>query len=247
MSTPWGNHGNTLGGYHLVWPRDAAMAAFALLAANEVDSARAILAHMIAAQQPDGRWAQNYFPNGTPYWTGTQLDETAFPILLAARLRDDRHPAVHGVAAMVAGAVALIARDGPASEQDRWEENPGISAFTVAAAIAALVAAAPWLDGPERDYALDLADDWNERVEQWCYVAGTPLAGEVGVAGYYVRLAPPETDGGLAGHVLLRNRGGETILASALVALDFSWLVRLGCGPPTTPASPTRSASSTPC
>ena len=119
MSTPWGNHGNTLGGYHLVWPRDAAMAAFALLASNEVDSARAILAHMIAVQRPDGRWAQNYFPNGLPYWTGIQLDETAFPILLAAKLREGNHPDVHGVAAMVAEAVALIARDGPASEQDR--------------------------------------------------------------------------------------------------------------------------------
>jgi glucoamylase len=235
MSTPWGNHGNTLGGYHLVWPRDAAMAGFALLASNEVDSARAILAHMVAAQQPDGRWAQNYFPNGTPYWTGTQLDETAFPILLAAKLRDGHHPAVHGVAEMAARAVALIARDGPASEQDRWEENPGISAFTVAVAIAALVAAAPWLEAQARDYALDLADDWNERLEQWCYVAGTPLAGQVGVAGYYVRLAPPETDGGLAGHVLLRNRNGETVEASALVALDFSWLVRLGLRAATDP------------
>ena len=235
LSTPWGNHGNTLGGYHLVWPRDAAMAGFALLASNEVDSARAILAHMVAAQQPDGRWPQNYFPNGTPYWTGVQLDETAFPVLLAAKLREGRHAEVHGVAAMVGRAVALIARDGPASEQDRWEENPGISAFTVAAAIAALVAAAPWLDAPARDYALDLADDWNERVEQWCYVAQTPLANEIGVAGYYVRLAPPETDGGLAGHVLLRNRNGETVEASALVALDFSWLVRLGLRPASDP------------
>lgn len=228
MSTPWGNHGNTLGGYHLVWPRDAAMAAFALLASNEVESARAILAHMIAVQQPDGRWAQNYFPNGTPYWTGIQLDETAFPILLAAKLHEGRHADVHGVATMVAEAAALIARDGPASDQDRWEENPGISAFTVAVAIAGLVSAATWLEGDARAYALDLADDWNERVEQWCYVAGTALAAETGVAGYYVRLAPPEKDGGLTGNVLLRNRGGETILASALVALDFSWLVRLG-------------------
>ena len=186
---------------------------------------------MTAAQQPDGRWAQNYFPNGTPYWTGVQLDETAFPVLLAAKLREDRHAEVRGVPAMVSRAGALVARDGPASEQDRWEENPGISAFTIATAIAALVAAAPWLDGADRDCALDLADDWNERVEQWCYVTGTPLAREVGVDGYYVRLAPPETDGGLDGRVLLRNRNGETVQANALVALDFSWLVRLGLRP----------------
>jgi len=228
MSTPWGNTTDALGGYHLVWPRDAAMAAFAFLAAGEPHSARGILAHLIAAQQPDGHWAQNYFPNGNPYWTGVQLDETAFPVLLAAKGHEAGTPAPDGVPDMARRAVAWMARLGPASDQDRWEENPGISAFTVAVVIAALVAAEPWLEGAARDYALDLADDWNERVEEWCYVTGTPMAGELGVAGYYVRLAPPESDGGLAGRVELRNREGETILADCLVAMDFSWLVRLG-------------------
>ncbi len=228
MSTPWGNSTNTLGGYHLVWPRDAAMAAFALLAVNEVDDARRILAHMIASQLPDGHWPQNYFPNGQPFWTGIQLDETAFPVLLAAKLVEIGCEALPGVPDMVRRAVASIAHSGPASDQDRWEENPGISAFTVAAAIAALVAAAPWLDEAARAYALDLADDWNERVEEWCYVVGTPLAKQAGVAGYYVRIAPPHKDGGLTGRITLRNRNGETIDASCLVALDFSWLVRLG-------------------
>ena len=235
MSTPWGNRTNTLGGYHLVWPRDATLAAFALLAAGEVDDARRILGHMIAVQGPDGRWPQNYFPDGQPFWTGIQLDETAFPILLAAKLRESGNPDLPGLAAMVRRAVASIAQNGPSSDQDRWEENPGISAFTLPVLIAALVAAAPWLDEPARSYALDLADDWNERIEEWCYVSGTPLAASAGVAGYYVRLAPPEKDGGITGRVALRNRNGETILASALVALDFSWIVRLGLRKATDP------------
>jgi glucoamylase len=235
MSTPWGNRTNTLGGYHLVWPRDATCAAFALLAANEVDDARRILAHMIAVQQPDGHWPQNYFPGGLPFWTGFQLDETGFPILLAAKLREGGHQDLPGVAEMVRGAVDAIARRGPSSDQDRWEENPGISAFTVAVVTAALVAAAPWLDDSARRYALDIADDWNERIEQWCYVAGTPKAEQLGVAGYYVRIAPPEKDGGLTGRVMLRNRNGETIPVSCLVALDFSWLVRLGLRKATDP------------
>ena len=136
---------------------------------------------------------------------------------------------------MVRRAVASIARNGPASEQDRWEENPGISAFTIAIAIAALVAAAPWLDEAARDYALDLADDWNERMEEWCYVVGTPMADQAGVAGYYVRIAPPHKDGGVTGRIVLRNRHGETIEASCLVAMDFSWLVRLGLRKATDP------------
>lgn len=228
MSTPWGNTTDTLGGYHLVWPRDAAMAAFALIAVNEVEDARRILAHAVAAQEPDGHWAQNYFPNGEPFWTGVQLDESAFPVLLAAKLAEVGAEAMPGVPEMVRRAVAWVARNGPASEQDRWEENPGISAFTIAISIAALVAGAPWLDEAARDYALDLADDWNERIEEWCYVVNTPLVREAGVAGYYVRIAPPHKDGGLTGRITLRNRNGETIDASCLVALDFSWLVRLG-------------------
>ena len=228
MSTPWGNSTNTLGGYHLVWPRDAAMAAFALIAVNAVDDARRILAHAAAAQEPDGHWSQNYFPNGEPFWTGIQLDETAFPVLLAAKLGEVGAEELPGVAEMVRRAVASIAGNGPSSEQDRWEENPGISAFTVAVAIAALVAAAPWLDESTRDYVLDLADDWNERIEHWCYVVGTPMAEQAGVAGYYVRIAPPHKDGGITGRIVLRNRHGETIEASCLVAMDFSWLVRLG-------------------
>jgi glucoamylase len=228
MSTPWGQRTNTLGGYHLVWPRDCVQAAFALLAVNEPDDVHAILAHLIAVQQPDGHWSQNYFPSGEAFWTGIQLDETGFPVLLAAKLRELGHAEPPGVGAMVRAAIGSLARSGPSSEQDRWEENPGISAFTLAIVIAALVAAAPWLDGEEQAYALDLADDWNERIEQWCYVVGTPLAERLGVSGYYVRIAPPEMDGGLSGNVILRNRNGQTIEASCLVALDFSWLVRLG-------------------
>ncbi len=228
MSTPWGDRSNTRGGYHLVWPRDATLAAFALLAVGQFDDARRILAHMIAVQQPDGRWSQNYFPDGEPFWTGIQLDEAAFPVLLAAKLHEFGKPDLPGLPEMVRAAIGMIARSGPSSDQDRWEENPGISAFTLPVLIAALVAAAPWLDEAERLYALDLADDWNERVEEWCYVTGTPMAEEMGVDGYYVRIAPPSLNGEMTGEVELRNRGGETIKATALVALDFSWLVRLG-------------------
>ncbi|ODA68106.1 Glucoamylase precursor [Methyloligella halotolerans] len=235
MSTPWGNSTNTLGGYHLVWPRDATLAAFALLAANQVEDARRMLAHMIGVQQPDGHWTQNYFPDGVPFWTGIQLDEAAFPVMLAAKLRELGQPDLPGTTEMVRRAIAFIAKAGPQSDQDRWEENPGISAFTIPVLIAALVAAAPWLDEATRGYALDLADDWNERIEEWCYVTGTPMAEKLGVDGYYVRIAPPEMDGGVTGTLMLRNRNGETIRACALVALDFSYIVRLGLRSATDP------------
>ncbi len=228
LSVPWGNSTDSLGGYHLVWPRDGTLTAFALLAANQFDDVRNILAHLIASQRRDGHWPQNYFPRGEPYWIGVQLDESAFPVLLAAKLAELGEKDLPGTAQMVRAAVEFIARTGPTSPQDRWEENAGVSPFTLAVAIAALVAAAPWLAADERDYALSLADDWNERLESWCYVRDTALAREQGVEGYYVRIASPDATGHIDGRVQLRNRAGETISAATLVSLDFSYLVRLG-------------------
>lgn len=235
LSVPWGNHTDTLGGYHLVWPRDTTLAAFALIAADQLEDARRILARFIATQQEDGHWPQNNYPSGDPYWTGLQLDETAFPVLLAAKLRELGSADVTGTADMVRAALRFVARTGPTSDQDRWEENPGVNPFTVAVAVAALVAGSAWLPPAERNAALRLADEWNERLDSWCYVTGTDLAAQLGVSGYYVRLAPPQAEGGLSGQVLLRNRLGETVPASALVSLDFSYLPRLGLRAATDP------------
>jgi glucoamylase len=228
LSVPWGNSTDTLGGYHLVWPRDATLTAFALLAANQLVDAHHILAHLTATQRRDGRWPQNYYPSGEPFWVGVQLDEAAFPVLLAAKLRELGEAELPGTRHMVRSAVGFIAQTGPSSPQDRWEECPGVSPFTLAAAISALVAAGPWLTDEERDYALSIADDWNERLEFWCYVRDTELARQIGVKGYYVRIGSPDRSSALAGEVQLRNRDGEMIQASALVSLDFSYLVRLG-------------------
>jgi glucoamylase len=134
---------------------------------------------------------------------------------------------------MVRAATGFVARTGPGSEQDRWEENPGVSAFTLAIAVAALIAAGPWLTAEEARDAAALADDWNERLEHWCYVTGTPLARKIGVAGYYIRIASDR--GGGNDRVRLRNRNGEEILASSLVSLDFSYVVRLGLRAATDP------------
>jgi glucoamylase len=229
LSVPWGNSTDSVGGYHLVWPRDATLTAFALLAANQLLDARHILAHLAATQLPDGHWPQNYFPSGEPFWVGIQLDAVAFPVLLAAKMRELGEAEQPGTTAMVRAAVGFIARTGPSSPQDRWEENTGVNPFTIATAISALVAAGPWLTKEEHRYALSLADDWNERLEAWCYVRNTALASDAGVAGYYVRIGnPADGAGDISDWVQLRNREGQWISASTLVSLDFSYLVRLG-------------------
>ena len=137
---------------------------------------------------------------------------------------------------MVRRARRPIARLGPSSDQDRWEENPGISAFTLPVLIAALVAAAPWLDGNARDYALDLADDWSERDRGMVLRDGHAdgAASSASPATMCASLRPTRTAAS-RGRVMLRNRNSESIEASALVALDFSWLVRLGLREATDP------------
>ncbi|WMS41927.1 glycoside hydrolase family 15 protein [Acuticoccus sp. MNP-M23] len=221
LSVPWGNTSDSSGGYHLVWPRDATLSAFALIAVGLIDDARRILAHLIAVQDDDGGWAQCAYPDGTPYWTGEQLDEIAFPILLAAKIAESGGDELPGTRRMVRAAARHLLTKGPMSPQDRWEENPGFSPFTLAADIAGLVAAGPWLDPAERDEAADAADERNERLEGWC------AAGD-GAARHYVRIGPPAADGGIAGRVQLRNRSGESIAAANLLGLEYAALVRMG-------------------
>jgi glucoamylase len=235
LSVPWGNTRDDPGGYHLVWTRDAVEAAFAHLALGQEEEARTALAYLAATQAEDGHWRQNFFPDGRPYWEGIQLDEAALPVLLAAALKE-RGPVGEATRAMVRRAAGFLAREGPVSPQDRWEENPGLSPFTLAATVAALSAASLYgfLEGEEAEYALSLADCWNARVEEWTYVEGTALDLAHGTRGHYVRLAPPGPLG-LRGRVEVRNRLGVSLEPAALVGLEFLALVRLGLRPPDDP------------
>lgn len=206
-------------------------AGFRPLAAGQVADARGMLAHLIATQNPDGNWAQNFFPDGRPFWSGVQLDETGFPVLLAAKLAElDALDDLQGVEAMVRRAAGYLARHGPSSPQDRWEENAGISPFTRAVAVAALMAAGRFLEPDEAGYAASLADAWNERIEEWTFVSGDSadpgILRACSVDGYYLRIASPEA--GLRGRTLVRNRSDGPIDVRDLVSLDYLCLARLG-------------------
>jgi glucoamylase len=236
LSVPWGNASDSSGGYHLVWARDCVESGLALVAVGQVEDARWMLTYLIATQTPDGKWNQNSFPDGAPYWTGIQLDEVGFPVLLAAKLTEHGELlGMTGVEAMVQRAVNYLVHNGPISAQDRWEENPGFSPFTLGVQIAALIAAEPFLSAEQHAYCLSLADYWNERIEEWTYVEQGVHARTFGVDGYYVRIGPTAAEQGLRGRVEIKNRWGETVDAAALVGMEYLYLVRLGLRRPDDP------------
>jgi glucoamylase len=232
LSVPWGNTHEEREGYHLVWPRDLVECAGALLAVGACTEAHNTLRYLLATQNADGHWNQNQWLGGKGYWSGIQLDEAAFPVLLAAALGERDALAGTEVADMVRRALSFLVRTGPVSDQDRWEEDAGLNTFTLAVCIAALVAGAPYLPADARDLALAFADYWNARLEDWTAVADTSLARRFGIPGYYVRVGPPQalTDRCPPDSVLvIRNRAKDPELpASEQVGVDFLQLVRFG-------------------
>jgi glucoamylase len=225
LTVPWGDTSNNPGGYHLVWPRDAVEAGFAFLATGHDTDARRLLDFLAMRQQPDGHWHQNFLPDGTPFWTGIQLDETALPILLAVKLAERGHD-VSAAVDMIRNAVGYLVRTGPLTLQDRWEEDPGGSPFTLGCLVAALVAGAEFLAGADRDYVLSLADDWNYRIEEWSYVTGTWLDQLFHTDGHYVRIGPDP----VTGVARITNQADPNFVAPSygVLGLEFMYLARLG-------------------
>lgn len=239
LSIPWGNSSNDTGGYHLVWPRDLVESAGALQALGAIQDARGILRYLIATQLADGRWSQNQWLGGLPHWTGIQLDEAAFPVLLASALAQADGLGGTEVDGMIRRALGFAALYGPATDQDRWEETPGINTFTLAVTIAAFVCGAELLGGAERRDILLLADDWNSRIEAWCTGANPGYLERHKIGRYYVRAAPAEViidPLAIQGLVPVGNHGGDyRVPADTLISTDFLQLVRYGLRRPDDP------------
>jgi glucoamylase len=249
LSIPWGfaKGDDDLGGYHLVWPRDLAETAGALLAIGANEDVKRVLNYLQSTQLEDGHWSQNMWIDGKPYWSGLQLDETAFPILITGLARREKvlnNEEVKELWQMVKRAAIYLVKNGPVAMQDRWEEDPGYSPFTLAATIASLLVAADFADinndNTLGEYLREIADCWNESIEHWTYVTNTELARHIGVKGYYVRIAPPESSDAaspLDGFVPIKNRppGQSEEPASQIISPDALALVRFGLRAPDDP------------
>src|SRR6202167_3512105 len=247
LSIPWGfdKGDEDLGGYHLIWPRDLVESAGGLLAAGAHDDALRVLHYLEATQEAEGHWSQNMWLDGRAYWSGQQMDETAFPILLVDLLRRES-PKSFGEKnrwwPMVSKAASFIVANGPVTQQDRWEEDGGYSPFTLAAEISALLIAADLAESigqaEPAEFLRQMADTWNDNIERWTYATGTDLARQIGVDGYYVRITPLDGDGAaspLEGFVPIKNRVTSNTPAVAVVSPDALALVRFGLRAPDDP------------
>jgi glucoamylase len=196
-SIPWGNAkgDDDLGGYHLVWTRDMVQTASAMLACGRDETARRALVYLACTQQPDGGFAQNFWVDGQPYWTGVQLDEVAFPIILAWRLWKAGGLGELHVFPFVERAAGYLLKKAPITHQERWEENAGYSPSTLAAVIAALICAADItreFDGEENAEFLEDFADWIEgHLEDWTVTNDGILHPDV--KRHYMRVRPPES------------------------------------------------------
>ncbi len=249
LSIPWGQSkgDNDLGGYHLVWTRDLVEGVTGLFAAGASHDAGRILRYLQVTQETDGHWPQNMWLDGKPYWSGIQLDEAAFPILLtgmAFEQGDLSLEVIRSLWPMVRQATRYVISHGPGTEQDRWEENAGYSVFTLAVEIAALLLAADIaeINGEAgiAQYIRETADLWNANIENWVYVTNTGLAERVGVKGYYIRLAVPdliEIGSPMKGTIMIKNGPPENSLwpAAEIVSPDALALVRFGLRDPADP------------
>jgi glucoamylase len=193
-SIPWGNAkgDEDVGGYHLVWTRDMVNSALALLACDDQATPLRALVYLACSQQSDGGFAQNFWIDGTPYWQGIQLDEVAFPILLAWHLWKKDALRDFDPYSMVSSAAAYLVRHGPATQQERWEENSGYSPSTLAAGIAALVCAADFAGArgkhDDASFLQDYADFLESHLERWTVTTDGSLV--PGINRHYIRIHP---------------------------------------------------------
>jgi glucoamylase len=248
LSIPWGEvvGDEDQGGYHLVWTRDMVNSANAMLAAGDRTTPLRALIYLSVSQQENGGFAQNFWINGEPYWRGVQLDEVAFPILLAWRLRRENALQDFDPYPMVLRAAAYLVRHGPLTPQERWEEVSGYSPSTLASNIAALICAACFArergDDPTAKYLEEYADFLECHVETWTVTTeGTLLPG---VARHYLRVLPERADNPTPeenpnqGNLTIANRppGAQSVFpAKEIVDAGFLELVRHGVRRPDDP------------
>ena len=243
LASPWGQsvpagvtadgEPSYFGSYREVFARDLYEAFTGLMADGDVSTARAATLFLFDRQQlPDGAMPRNSLLNGkaAPDTGGTQLDEAAYPILMAYLA------GLGGDAALWKGhirpAADFLVANGPSDGVERWEEQTGYSPSTIAAEIAGLTAAsaiaASHGDAARARLYQATADDFQRNIKAWTVTTTGPYASR-----YFIRLSKTGDPNAAISYSL--GNGGPTLDQRAVVDGGFQELVRLGELPVTDP------------
>ncbi len=233
LTSPWGqavsagDPNNTyFGSYREIFSRDLYEAWTALYTDGDLATARDAVRFLFLRQQlPDGSMPRNSLLNGkvAPDSFNTQLDEAAYPILMAEQsgLAGDNTlwPRIK------ADADFLISH-GPASGVERWEEQGGYSPSTIAAEIAGLISAAAIAD--RHHDATDAriwratADQYQRSIKGWTVTTNGTLSADP----YFIRLSKTGDPNAAISYNL--GNGGPTLDQRSVIDAGFQELVRLG-------------------
>ena len=216
LSIPWGEAkgDSDHGGYHLVWTRDMVNSASAMLAAGDGVTPLRALIYLAVAQLEDGGFPQNFWVDGGAYWRGIQLDEVAFPILLAWQIKRQN---------------AL---------QD-FDPYPMIAHADIAALICAACLYRERRDEATATFLEEYADFLNSHVESWTVTTQGSLV--PGASRHYIRILPESVDNPQPkedpnrGVLNIANRQPDlqnTFPARDIVDAGFLELVRYGIRKP---------------
>ena len=189
------------------------------------------------SRSPTVRSRRTRSVDGTPVWAGLQLDEVAFPIVLAYQLgRTDAATWSHVKRA--ADFLIGFSQDGnraPWSPQDRWENQSGYSPATIASEIAGLVCAA-YIARVNGDAAsarryLATADDWQAQVKGWTVTTTGPYS-----AGPYFLRVTKDGNPNAGTTYDIGDSGPSNVDQRRVVDPSYLDLVRLGVLPANDPA-----------
>lgn len=233
MASPWGQSvsagdpANTyFGSYREVFARDLYEAWTGLLTDGDLATARDATRFLFLRQQlPDGSMPRNSLVNGetAPDSFNTQLDEVAYPILMALQsgLGGDATLWPH-----IQAAADYLISHGPSAGPERWEEQSGYSPSTIAAEIAGLVAAGTIArqhgDAADARVWLATADQYQRSIKSWTVTTNGPLSSRP----YFIRLSKTGDPNAAISYGL--GNGGPTLDQRQVIDAGFQELVRLG-------------------
>ncbi|ATC98524.1 glucoamylase [Pseudoalteromonas spongiae UST010723-006] len=243
-------------GYKAVWVRDFYQVAMAFLAMGDKATAKTAFEYLEKVQVTDktpgnqgdtGWFLQKTHVDGELEWVGVQLDQTAMPIMLGWKLylADvlSKEELILWFNKMLKPAADFLVEGGlakilwndteikpPFTQQERWEEQAGHSPSTTAAVIAGLITASEIAklagDDTLATKYLNVAKDYNAKVESRMYTTKSTLPSDASNGQHYVRIS--QDDDANSATVLGDNNGRKGLVKQSILDGGFLELVRYG-------------------